>query len=561
MDPIGTSCFNLQVEESERARLEQEEHKNQKLAEIVCSVRSLTKYEGRSLSVIYPQLIAAALAASYHIVVGIGMAYSAILIPSLVLDASNVTSSDQIVATRTESSWIASAVALVTPIGGLTAGFLMDSIGRLNTIKLAVIPSVIGWTLIATAWNVPMIIAGRVLTGIANTWGSSPATVYITEIARADVRGSLISLAPAFASLGMMLTFLKGWFLSWRFVAWTCLIYTTVPVLLIQFFVPESPPWLIAKDRIEEATKGLTWLHRKQPQPELRTETMAELQLKLLQKERQIKLEEESIRGTGIGVKIRQFLLPSGYKPTLILFGLFFFQQFSGIYITLFYSVTFLEQTHSSINPYLASILVCTVRFLMSIVNTYMLKRFHRRPLIMVSGLGMCMCMLFSGFFTKWILEGTSEMTSAPTILLLLYVITSMIGLLPIPWTMTAELFPIEIRGVAHSIAYSVNNFILFASVQMFYPLEDWFGGIVGIQWFFAVISILASVYTFIFLPETHGKKLSEITEYFANSGAIYLLSKKKSSKPKKQNKIPSRAPKDIVKNNKQNDRLINNEA
>jgi len=52
------------------------------------------------------QLIAAALAASYHIVVGIGMAYSAILIPSLVLDASNVTSSDQIVATRTESSWI-----------------------------------------------------------------------------------------------------------------------------------------------------------------------------------------------------------------------------------------------------------------------------------------------------------------------------------------------------------------------------------------------------------------------------------------------------------------------
>lgn len=64
---------------------------------------------------------------------------------------------------------LASAVALVTPIGGLTAGVLMDSIGRLNTIKLAVIPSVIGWTLIATAWNVPMIIAGRVLTGIANS--------------------------------------------------------------------------------------------------------------------------------------------------------------------------------------------------------------------------------------------------------------------------------------------------------------------------------------------------------------------------------------------------------
>ncbi|XP_066154003.1 facilitated trehalose transporter Tret1-like isoform X1 [Euwallacea fornicatus] len=557
MDPIGSSCFNLQIGVTERVRLEEEERKNQKLAEIICSVRSLTKYEGRALKSIYPQLIAAAIAASYHIVVGVGMAFSAILIPNLISNGTETFNNDQILATRSEASWIASAVVLVTPIGGISAGFMMDSIGRLNTIKLALIPSFIGWALIATATNVPMMIAGRVLTGFASTWGSSPATVYITEIARADVRGSLISLAPAFASLGMMLTFLKGWFISWRIVAWTCLVYTVIPVLLLQFFVPESPPWLISKDRTKEAEDGIKWLHRMQPQPEHRSETMAELQFKLMQKEHQMKLEQESKNGTGFLVKAKQFLKPTGYKPILILFGLFFFQQFSGIYITLFYSVTFLEETHSSINPYLASILICTVRFIMSCVNTYMLKNFQRRPLIMTSGVGMALCMVFSGLFTKWILEGTSQMTWVPTVLLLCYVITSMIGLLPIPWTMTAELFPIEIRGVAHSICYSANNLLLFASVQSFYSLEDWFGGIVGIQWFFAVISVLAGVYTIIFLPETHNKKLSEIRDYFLNSGAIYLFAKHNKKAPEAERKSTSRAPKNIVKT----ERLLNNDV
>ncbi|KAL1501268.1 hypothetical protein ABEB36_006623 [Hypothenemus hampei] len=555
MDPIGSSCFNLRIEEDARAQLEEEERKNEQLAEIICSVRSLTKYEGKSLKIIYPQIVAALIAASYHIAVGIGFAYSAILIPNL--NMMNSTDPDHIMATKTESSWVASAMVIVAPIGGISAGFIMDSIGRLNTIKLALFPSIIGWTLIALAWNVPMLIVGRVLTGIATTWGSSPATVYITEIARADVRGSLISLAPAFASLGMMLTFLKGWFFSWRIVAWTCLVYCVAPIILIQFFIPESPPWLVSKDRIDEASKGLKWLHRNQPHPEQRKETMDELQLSLLKKERQIKLEAANRNGNGAGAKFREFLKPSGYKPMIILFGLFFFQQFSGIYITLFYSVSFLEETHSSINPYLASILICTVRFIMSCINTYMLKNFHRRPLIMVSGLGMCLCMLFSGLFTQWIINNTFDQTWTPTALLILYVITSMIGLLPIPWTMTAELFPIEIRGVAHSIAYSANNFIMFASIQSYYTLSDLFGGIVGVQWFFAVVSILAGVYVFIFLPETHGKKLSEITDYFLNSGAFYILSKP-TNKTASMKKGTSRVPrKDIVKR-PQEDKLLN---
>lgn len=78
----------------------------------------------------------------------------------------------------------------------------MEQIGRLNTIKLAAIPCVIGWILIAIASDVYTILIGRILTGLGSAIGTSPAIVYITEVARPDLRGSLISSAPTLASLG-----------------------------------------------------------------------------------------------------------------------------------------------------------------------------------------------------------------------------------------------------------------------------------------------------------------------------------------------------------------------
>lgn len=73
-------------------------------------------------------------------------------------------------------------------------------------------------------------------------------------------------------------------------------------------------------------------------------ESYAELQLYYLQKEHQAKLEEQLSSGKyGAMAKAKEFLKPTGYKPILILSGLFLMQQFSGIYITLFYSVTFFQ--------------------------------------------------------------------------------------------------------------------------------------------------------------------------------------------------------------------------
>ncbi|KAK9753920.1 Sugar transporter [Popillia japonica] len=451
----------------------------------------------------------------------------------------------------------------------------MDWIGRLNTLKLTAIPVTIGWILIATAtnypmilvgriltgvagvtigWiliatatNYPMILVGRILTGVAGAFGTSPAIVYLTEIARADMRGSLISCAPAYASLGMVLAYLKGWFMDWRTIAWVCNIYTVVPCVLM-FFIPESPAWYISKGKIDQARKSLEWIHKYQPQPANKTQTMAELHLGVLIRDHEKKQEElRNSKYTGLTMKLKEFTKPTAIKPLIMLFLLFFIQQFSGIYITLFYAIDFFKQMGNNMNPYLASIFLGTVRFCMSMVNTYLLKRFKRRPLVMCSCVGMAICMLVSGLFTKWTIEGTTSFTWVPVVCLIFYVITSMIGLLPIPWTMTAELFPLEIRGVAQSISYAIANILMFLAVQSYPSLANLLGGVVHAQWFFAVICLIGLVYVFVSMPETHGMKLNVIVEYFVHN--TFYITRRKTDKQKEPVKSPDRKP--IVKNSR----------
>ncbi|CAH1954380.1 unnamed protein product [Acanthoscelides obtectus] len=175
MDPIGASCFSLHIEENNRAIIE-ERKQDRKFSEIIVSCRSLSHYEGRTFKTLLPQILAAFIAAGYHIVVGISLAYSAILIPALDRNVTNGTDDGEITATKTECSWIASVLVIIIPLGALSGGVIMDQVGRLNTLKLAAIPSVLGWSLIAAATNVPMIIFGRLIVGFASDTG--PYRIY-----------------------------------------------------------------------------------------------------------------------------------------------------------------------------------------------------------------------------------------------------------------------------------------------------------------------------------------------------------------------------------------------
>ncbi|XP_068901529.1 uncharacterized protein [Tenebrio molitor] len=196
MDAVGGSCYSLNIVENAK-RIREEKEREDKFNETLGSCGSLSRYESKTFKNLLPQMLASSAAALFHVVVGISLAYSAILLPQLDSEDSDLK------ITKDQGAWIASVITITIPVSGMTCGFLMDSVGRLNTIKLAMVPAVAGWIVIATSRSVTMMIIGRIITGFAAAWGTSPAMVYITEIARADMRGSLMSFAPAYTSLGM----------------------------------------------------------------------------------------------------------------------------------------------------------------------------------------------------------------------------------------------------------------------------------------------------------------------------------------------------------------------
>lgn len=318
----------------------------------------------------------------------------------------------------------------------------------------------------------------------------------------------------------MVLTFIMGWFVSWRTVSWLSNIFVIVPCILV-FFIPESPSWLVSKNRLEDAAKSLKWLNKYQPL------IVPELQLNLLQKEHNQKAaQQQNHKNNNFAEKIRNFLKPTGYKPLLVLSFLFLFQQLSGIFIFLFYSITFFQEIGSSVNPYLASIFIGVVRFVMSMMNAFALKSFRRRPLVMLSFAAMSLCIFLSGFYTLWFQDKSNSLNWLPILLLLVFVLASMIGVIPIPYTMTAELFPLEIRGVAQSMSICISSFLVFVALQLHPVFYKLFYGIAGEQLFFGCICLIGLIYTYIFLPETHGKKLSEIEQYFKHN-IIYIKQRK----------------------------------
>ncbi|XP_011861463.1 PREDICTED: facilitated trehalose transporter Tret1-2 homolog isoform X1 [Vollenhovia emeryi] len=515
MDP-----YSLSVEREASKNIEENERECFKDA--IVSSRSLNKgfVEPTNLRNAIREIVACIVAASFHIAVGFTMAYSATLIPHLEKEGA------ELHATKEQTSWIASLAVVSAPVGAVLGGFLMETFGRLKTLQIGAIPSVIGWILIACSTNIPMLLVGRLLTGLATALATSPAIVYITEVARPELRGSLISFGPTLASFGMVLCYVKGAYLHWDIVAWLSIIYSIVPIILVQLFVPESPVWLVSKGRIDDAKKSLEWLYKNEVS-ESKT-SVAEVQFITIMKENEIKLSEQrrSKHGTASS-KWRGFLKPTGWKPMAILFLLFSFQQFSGIYITLFYAVTWFQEVGSGVNEYIASILVGVTRFLCSMVNTWLLRRYKRRILCIISSFGMALCMIVSGYYTLNIKNGDRSGYWVPVACLLLYVCTSMIGMLTIPWTMTAELFPTEIRGFAHSVSYSIANLLMFAALQSYRSLQTFLGGSYAVQWFFAGVSVGAAIFVWLMLPETHGKKLSEIEEYFHNN-FLALGAKKK---------------------------------
>jgi SP family arabinose:H+ symporter-like MFS transporter len=394
--------------------------------------------------------------------------------------------------------WTVSSLLFGCIAGVFIAGKAGDHYGRKKVLMLAAFLFFLSAIGSAAAHSLSFFICSRIVGGIAVGVASILSPMYIAELAPAKYRGVLVSLNQLAIVVGILLAFFSNYLLvgtgenNWR---WMLLVMAAPAVLLFfsLFLVPESPRWLVAKNRNQDALAVLVKTSGAES---------AKSELKEIQQTME-NLEESTFAD----------LLAPKVKPLLFIgIILAVFQQVTGINTIMYYAPKiFATVGQSNDSALLQTILIGGTNLVFTIVAMVLIDRFGRKPLIVLGSAGMTLMLagLSVLFFT--------HQTSGVIVLLFIlgYIAFFAASLGPALWVLSAELFPNRLRSKGMSVAI-IALWISCASVTIAFPLmlEKLSGGLTFLV--FALICLANLLYVLRYVPETKGKTLEELETAFS---------------------------------------------
>ncbi|XP_075533209.1 solute carrier family 2, facilitated glucose transporter member 8-like [Dermacentor variabilis] len=431
------------------------------------------------------------------VAMGTNLGYSSPAIPSL---KSNITDGGLEI-NDSEETWFGSLMTLGALTGGLVAGFLVDSLGRKLSIIFSSLGFIAGWVLIATAGTVVVLCLGRVITGFFTGLVSLAVPVYVSEISRPQVRGTLGTGIQLSVTIGILGVFFFGKFLSWSSLAILCLTLPSAMAVLM-IFMAESPRWLMQKGKREDALKALQFLYAAGTDYEGERNNI-EVNLKMSSSE---------------SFHVRELRQPFIYKPILISLFLMFAQQMSGINAVMFYAVSIFQSAGTTIPPEDCMVIIGVVQVIATLGATMVMDKGGRRVLLLTSAALLALSLgVLGGYHYVKATKGDEAVESIgwlPLVCLSLFIIGFSCGMGPIPWLMMGELLPARVRGFATGICTSFNWTMAFVVTKTFNDMLELLKPY-GTYWFFCVVMIISFFVVVLTLPETKGKTLEEIEAAF----------------------------------------------
>lgn len=458
-----------------------------------------------SFSPLFRQVFASSGPLIVTIASGMTSGYSAILLPQLAEANSTIRPTKQM------ESWIASMAPLPMALGCILGGILMERYGRRMAHIITCFPYIIGWACLALAVNIEMILVGRFLTGICVGLLGPPSSVYIAEIAEPRYRGFLLAGVSLAIASGLMFSHLLGTFFSWQLTAVICGICPVLCLLLI-YAVPESPSWLTNQNRHMEAKAAFLWCRGTDPHNRQELTDLLERSTKITQ------TTKLSFSETLENIRKPEFL-----KPLFILSLFFLTVQWAGNNAVAFYSVSIMQQTVQHVDKYVAMLAIDGIRTGMSIIACILLKKCGRRPLTMISGFGTAASLGVLGLYlhlSPIYKDLLAPYSFIPLVALASYIVFISIGLVPLPWAMTGELFPLKLKGLGSGFTTCLNFlaffFVVKTSPDMFEAL-----GTGGAFLTYGAIALVGAIVLCFVLPETKDKTLQDIERQFRCDDAL----------------------------------------
>ncbi len=384
---------------------------------------------------------------------------------------------------------LVSSVSIGAVAGALVNGFFVDKIGRKNTFLLTAFIFMSGSVLCFFSQNIFQLILSRMLVGCAVGIVSFVGPLYLGEISPKEKRGQIVSFHQLAITLGILFSYLVNYFcansaLNWRLM----LLFGAFPafvLLVAMVFQNDTPRWLILRGKIGEAKKVL-----------LKYDQNADVDSEI----------NEILSSTQKNdLKFNKKL----FMPLVIGIGIMFCQIAIGINAIIYYTPTLFKMAGftSDKSALFATIFIGLTNFLMTFVAIALVDKMGRKPLLYFGLSGMLVSLLvlagvfvFDFSFAKYL----------ALIFSAVYILSFSFSIGPIGLLLVSEVFPLNYRGMAMSIAI-VSNFIFNFIVTGSFPiLLDKLGGSV-VFLIFASICVFSLAFVYFLVPETKGVSLEEI--------------------------------------------------
>ena len=425
---------------------------------------------------------------------------------------------------KAQFAFVSSIFTIGGLIGSLLAGPVSTRFGRLPAMRVSAVFYVIGSLITTWSATISAFALGRLLVGIGAGASVVVVPIYISEVAPPSERGIFGFLTQIATNMGILITQILGYFLSYPAI-WRLILAAGGLIALVLFFglflVPESPAWTAANrspsralatlkrlrgSHVDVSEEVQTWDCTFSPSatdPQLSESTTGLLEPESQSRRSSISSSSRSQARPHVGI-VAVALSPI-YRPAIIsVVGIMCVQQFTGINSVMMYSVSVLTDLFPT-SATLLTILISIVNLIATTASAPLPDILGRKSslLISITGLGLSSAAL-----------GASILFSLPTLSaasIIMFVAFFATGLGPIPFMMASELVSTEAKGAAQSWALGTNWIGTYLVAQFFPILNDSvnkaLGGAGWLYFAFAAVAAVGVLFVGRFVPETKGKR------------------------------------------------------
>ena len=426
--------------------------------------------------------------------------------------------STQFALDKMAEGWFVGSALVGAIIGVLFAGALGDKAGRKNTMIISAVLFCVSMIGCALSGSFTELVTYRIVGGVGIGVASIVCPLYISEISVAQHRGLLVSLYQLAVTIGVVGAYIMNNYLLvysqsesgaeltgmlntvfvsevWRGMLGMGFLPSFI-FLVAVLFIPESPRWLITRDKLSSAESIFSRIYT----------DPAEIQ-------RQIAATRE-VCDTKESSEIKMLFQPGIFTALIIGVCIAILGQFMGVNAVLYYGPEIFKSAGlPSDDALFYQVLVGLANMLTTVLAMFIIDKVGRKSLVYYGVSGMIISLLLIAFYFVW---GASLGLSSVFLLVffMLYIICCAGSICAVVWVILSEMYPIKVRAMAMSVA----GLSLWIGTYLIGQLTPWLLANITPAGTFLLFAVMCVPYMLIMwklVPETTGKSLEEIEKYW----------------------------------------------